>query len=55
MTEKQLNELKDMYAQATKSFAKSKTSKEVFRAEVITLERVFNTLGIDWTEWDDED
>ena len=55
MTEKQLNDLKEMYKQASKSLAKSETSKEVFRAEVITLERVFNTLGIDWTEWDDED
>ena len=50
MTEEQVNEIKAMHDQAQKRFdhANSDQKRDIYRAELIALEKVMEILGIDW-------
>jgi hypothetical protein len=50
MTTEQTNEIKAMHEQAQKSFdrANSDQKRDIYRAELIALEKVMTVLGIEW-------
>lgn len=50
MTTEQTNEIKAMHEQAQKSFdrANSDQKRDVYRAELIAIEKVMEVLGIEW-------
>lgn len=50
MTTEQTSEIKAMHEQAQKRFdrANSNQKRDVYRAELLAIEKVMNVLGIEW-------
>lgn len=50
MTTEQTNEIKAMHEQAQERFdhANSDQKRDIYRAELIALEKVMEVLGIEW-------